>query len=125
MNDLKDRLIRLGSKQPELQKHIRPVLDRISIGEDPHVFNREEYFNKRNAIKAAVGDWLDQYTMMSQIGESDLKKIRDYVAQNVRKPVGSDDPGPAGPSLEKENEAPRLKTIRSIVHHDFRYDIIS
>jgi hypothetical protein len=31
MNDLKDRLVRLGSENPELQKHIRPVLDRISV----------------------------------------------------------------------------------------------
>jgi hypothetical protein len=30
MNDLKDRLIRLGSENPKLRKHIRPVLDRIS-----------------------------------------------------------------------------------------------
>jgi hypothetical protein len=33
MNDLKDRLIRLGSENPELQRHIRPVLDRISSEE--------------------------------------------------------------------------------------------
>jgi hypothetical protein len=30
MNDLKDRLIKLGSDNPELRKHIRPVLDRLS-----------------------------------------------------------------------------------------------
>jgi hypothetical protein len=30
MNDLKDRLIRLGSEKPELRKHLRPVLDKIS-----------------------------------------------------------------------------------------------
>ena len=28
--NLKDELIKLGSEKPELQKHIRPVLDRIS-----------------------------------------------------------------------------------------------
>lgn len=28
MSDLKDKLIKLGSENPELQKHIRPVLDK-------------------------------------------------------------------------------------------------
>jgi hypothetical protein len=31
MSDLKDRLIRLGSQNPELREHIRPVLDKIAL----------------------------------------------------------------------------------------------
>jgi hypothetical protein len=30
MSNFKDQLIRLGNKNPELRKHLRPVLDRIS-----------------------------------------------------------------------------------------------
>lgn len=30
MSDLKDQLIKLGSENPDLQKHLRPILDKIS-----------------------------------------------------------------------------------------------
>jgi hypothetical protein len=59
MNDLKNELIKLGSENPQLQKHIRPVLDRISMdlkkkfevaydilqqyGDDPQSSNEDGY----------------------------------------------------------------------------------
>jgi hypothetical protein len=30
MNNLKEQLIRLGAEKPELQDHIRPVLDQLT-----------------------------------------------------------------------------------------------
>jgi hypothetical protein len=35
MPTLKDQLIKLGSEQPELRKHLRPVLNRIASSFDP------------------------------------------------------------------------------------------
>jgi hypothetical protein len=51
MNDLKDRLIRLGSENPELQKHIRPVLDRIASDPKQEIQEAVEEFCDRQGCR--------------------------------------------------------------------------
>ena len=40
-NNLKKQLIRLGSTNPDLQKHLRPIIDKVSAQGDTRFFVRE------------------------------------------------------------------------------------
>jgi hypothetical protein len=68
--DLKDRLIRLGSDNPDLRKHLRPVLDRISS--QSYYFEGREY-TRDEAFETAVESWFDVPGFLS-----DANPIRDH-----------------------------------------------
>lgn len=42
MPNIKDQLIKLGSANPELKKHIRPILDIVTATESKHIQEAEE-----------------------------------------------------------------------------------
>jgi hypothetical protein len=52
MNELKDRLIRLGNQDPSLRKHIRPVLDRIASDPRQEIMDVVEDFCDRQGCRA-------------------------------------------------------------------------
>lgn len=52
MSDLKNRLIKIGEENPNLQKHLRPVLDRISSsGESNEGKYREEWLEGEDKMQ--------------------------------------------------------------------------
>jgi hypothetical protein len=67
MNDLKDRLIRLGSENPELRKHLRPVLDRIAG-------NEGFAFDSRSDAERAIEILRRDFDIRGQLEEIDMSE---------------------------------------------------
>jgi hypothetical protein len=57
--DLKDQLIKLGSDNPELRDHIRPVLDRIAARPEEEVRDRVEDALKRVGISSSEHGYIE------------------------------------------------------------------
>lgn len=59
MSNLKDQLIKLGSTNPELQKHIRPVLDVLaSRSMKARYESTVQYINRSSIIQKVVGKFI-------------------------------------------------------------------
>jgi len=46
MPNLKDQLIRLGSDQPKLQEHLRPIIDQLPLEREAKVFQAPPPFSR-------------------------------------------------------------------------------
>jgi hypothetical protein len=65
MDNLKNRLIRLGSENPELRKHLRPVLDRIAG-------NEGFAFDSRSDAERAIEILRKDFDIRGQLEEIDM-----------------------------------------------------
>jgi hypothetical protein len=89
MHNLKDRLIRLGSQNPELRKHIRPVLDRLSHVSDGPWKNAPSdkkwegqhgvmYDSLFEAIKSIIDDYMKGYSDKVRLSPRDKRDIDSF-----------------------------------------------
>lgn len=87
--NLKNKLIKLGSKHPELRKHIRPVLDKTAgygdSSTDNFMFDGREYGTRQNAIEEAMLDWLESrnWGQVRSVREGDLSSMVKHVNYHV------------------------------------------
>jgi hypothetical protein len=85
MSNLKDQLIRLGNSNPELRKHLKPVLDRISSQ------------SKLKSVAGAIADienntpsgspsrwfWMDERELASKLrSEYDIRVSAEFLEQS-------------------------------------------
>jgi chromosome segregation ATPase len=71
MSDLKDRLIRLGSQNPDLRKHLKPILDKVA-GPQEEVFDLAMEGNMRDLQRK-----INQFSDEVENSKRDFNSYRD------------------------------------------------
>jgi hypothetical protein len=75
--DLKDQLIKLGSQNPELQNHLKPVLDHLekSSGRVPRKYQdtKEKFRNAVSDILASTGGSLSASEIVRVVSNNNWK----------------------------------------------------
>lgn len=74
MSNLKDQLIRLGSDQPELRDHLRPILDTLS---------KKSYYDPNDPEEPPIDEWIarDSNYFLSKLKRLGLRNLEMYIGE--------------------------------------------
>jgi hypothetical protein len=71
--NLKNQLIRLGNNNPELRKHLKPILDKVAGSSS--VRGQVEYNKLTGAVNVLLGDGRVGEIRIAKVSESDWDEL--------------------------------------------------
>ena len=113
--DLKKKLVHLGDQKPQLRKHIRPVLDKVSQeqkrAKSDWLFANSIYRSQHKAIVAAIEAWMNPSVEEDGISKRELSELKEWVNQGVTKQTAGRGDGPSLSEMRSDISNAELKAI--------------